>query len=366
MAALLAIATPIASSSIGPLQPGPAASTIHRLAHRINHSHQGNLDRWLRGEHPLRGTRPSGRVWQNREARCDGLTHLLLANPFPFPVPALAIICVLLFLEEAGIPLPVAPGEAVLLGAGLLIAGGTNPVWLVIPLAYVSVLAGVVAGYWWAHRIGPRRLNALAHRLHAGGPYERAAGRLRSASPLQIAGSRLLPGLRVYTTLVAGAVGLPRRRFLVGVLPASAAWVLAFIGLGFFVGVPVERLLGNFAAYGLRFAVIGLVAVVWVVAARRAPAGRREEEVPASTGAWRVPLALILDFAVVIAVVAMLSVLSDLATQNLNDVVLAAAVFSVLSLIYILVARQTVGFTLGEAVLDVRYHPRIPDGLISR
>ena len=62
----------------------------------------------------------------------------------------------------------------------------------------------------------------------------------------------------------------------------------------------------------------------------------------------------------------MLSVLSDLATQNLNDVVLAAAVFSVLSLIYILVARQTVGFTLGEAVLDVRYHPRIPDGLISR
>ena len=272
----------------------------------------------------------------------------------------------LLFLEEAGVPLPVAPGEAVLLGAGLLIASGTNPVWLVIPLAYASVLAGVVTGYWWAHRIGPRRLNALAHRLHAGGPFERAAGKLRSASPVQIGGSRLLPGLRVYTTLVAGAVGLPLRRFLIGVLPASAVWVVAFTGLGFFVGVPVERLLGTVGAYGLRFAVIALVAIVWVVAARRTPAGRREEEVLISTGAWRVPLALILDFAVVIAVVATLSVLSDLATQNLNDVVLAATLFSALSLVYILVARWTVGFTLGEAVFDVRYHPRIPSGLIPR
>lgn len=59
-----------------------------------------------------------------------------------------------------------------------------------------------------------------------------------------------------------------------------------------------------------------------------------------------------------IAVVVILSVLTDLATQDLNDVVLAAALFYLLSLAYLLVARQTVGFTLGEALFDVRYHPR--------
>jgi ABC-type branched-subunit amino acid transport system permease subunit len=59
----------------------------------------------------------------------------------------------------------------------------------------------------------------------------------------------------------------------------------------------------------------------------------------------------------VFAVGAVLSVLIGLATQNLNNVILAAVTFSLLSLIYILVARNTVGFTLGEAVLDVRYHP---------
>jgi membrane protein DedA with SNARE-associated domain len=137
-------------------------------------------------------------------------------------VPAVAVICLLLFLEEAGLPLPFAPGEAVLLGAGLLISAGTDAAWLVIPAAYLSVLGGVATAYWWAHRIGPERLRSLARRLHAGGPYDRAASRLRAASPLQIAGSRLLPGLRVYTSLVAGAVGLDRRRFMIGVLPASA------------------------------------------------------------------------------------------------------------------------------------------------
>ena len=266
-------------------------------------------------------------------------------------------MCLLLYLEEAGLPLPLAPGEAVLLGAGLLISGGSDPAWLVIPLAYLSVLAGVLTAYWWAQRIGPNRLRSLARRLHAGAPYERAAGRLRAASPLQIAGSRLLPGLRVYTSLVAGAVGLDRRRFWIGVLPASAAWVLAFIGLGFFVGAPVERLLGRFAAYGLRIGIIVAIAIVWVVAARRIPAGRRVAEAPAMPAPWRLPSALALDFTIVFAVVAVLSVLSDFATQDLGDVVFAAVLYSLLSLLYLLVARETVGFTLGEAVFDVRYHP---------
>jgi hypothetical protein len=33
------------------------------------------------------------------------------------------------------------------------------------------------------------------------------------------------------------------------------------------------------------------------------------------------------------------------------------AMFAILGLLYLVVARQTVGYTLGEAILDVRYHP---------
>ncbi|HEY5035426.1 MAG TPA: VTT domain-containing protein [Candidatus Dormibacteraeota bacterium] len=268
-----------------------------------------------------------------------------------------AIVCALLFLEEAGLPLPVAPGEAVLIGAGLLVASGAVPIWLMAPLAYLAVICGALSGYTWAHRIGPKRLHALASRLHAGGPYDRAAARLRAASTLQIAASRLLPGLRVYTSLVAGAVGLNLRRFMTGVLPASALWVVAFMGLGLFVGAPVERLFGRFEAYGVRAVAVAVVVVVWVVAARWMPAAKPATAAGPHSGRWRLAVAFVLDLVAVTCVAGALSLITNLAGDDSGDLAFVAAIFAILGVLYLVVARQTVGYTLGEALLDVRYHP---------
>jgi len=275
----------------------------------------------------------------------------------PAQASGVAIVCALLFLEEAGLPLPVAPGEAVLIGAGLLIATGIDQVWFIVPLAYLAVICGALTGYAWAHKIGPERVHAFAVRLHAGGPYDRAAGRLRTATPLQIAASRLLPGLRVYTSLVAGAVGLKLVRFMTGVLPASAFWVVTFVGLGFFVGAPIERLVGRFEAYGLRAAVVAVVVIVWVVAARRIPAEvSTAASAPRSSG-WRLAVALALDLFAIGGVAGLLSFLTGLERGDSGELYFVAAIFAILGALYLVVARQTVGHTLGEALLDVRYHP---------
>lgn len=276
----------------------------------------------------------------------------------PPEVSGIAIVCTLLFVEEAGLPLPVAPGEAVLIGAGLLVAGGTAPVWLIAPLAYLAVICGVLTGYSWAHRIGPERVHALAARLHAAGPYDRAAARLRAATPLQIAVSRLLPGLRVYTSLVAGAVSLNLGRFMTGVLPASALWVITFMGLGIFAGAPVERLLGRFEAYGLRATVVLAVVVVWVLAARRVPAGETSTTDEHGRGKWRLAVAVGVDLAAVGCVAGALSLVAGLAPRDSEERAVVAAIFAILGIIYLVVARETVGFTLGEALLDARYQPR--------
>lgn len=276
----------------------------------------------------------------------------------PPEVSGIAIVCTLLFVEEAGLPLPVAPGEAVLIGAGLLVAGGTAPVWLIAPLAYLAVICGVLTGYTWAHRIGPERVHALAARLHAAGPYDRAAARLRAATPLQIAVSRLLPGLRVYTSLVAGAVSLNLGRFMTGVLPASALWVITFMGLGIFAGAPVERLLGRFEAYGLRAAVVVAVIAVWVLAARRVPAGETSTTDEHGRGKWRLAVAVGVDLAAVGCVAGALSLVAGLAPRDSEERAVVAAIFAILGIIYLVVARETVGFTLGEALLDARYQPR--------
>lgn len=275
----------------------------------------------------------------------------------PPQTPGVAIVCALLFLEEAGLPLPVAPGEAVLIGAGLLVASGAVPIWLMTPLAYLAVICGVLSGYTWAHWIGPKRVHALATRLHAGGPYDRAAARLRAASPLQIAASRLLPGLRVYTSLVAGAVGLNLVRFMTGVLPASALWVVTFMGLGLFVGAPVERLLGPFEAYGLRAVVVAVVVVVWVVAARWLPAAKPDTAAGPHSGRWRLAAAFGLDLLAVTCVAGALSLITGLARGDSHEEAFVAATFAILGVLYLVVARETVGYTLGEALLDVRYHP---------
>jgi membrane-associated protein len=264
------------------------------------------------------------------------------------------IVCALLFLEEAGLPIPIAPGDAVLVGAGILVASGAAPVWLMAPLAYLAVISGVLTGYAWAHRIGPKRVHALAARLHAAGPYDRAAARLRSATPLQIAASRLLPGLRVYTSLVAGAVGLNLGRFMTGVLPASVLWVVIFMGLGLFVGAPVQRLFGSFEAYGLQAAVVAVVVVIWVVAARWIPAAK-PVDADAGRATWRLTAAFAIDLVAISCVAGALILFTHLAGGDSDNLAFLAAIFAMLGVVYLGVARQTVGFTLGESVLDVRY-----------
>ena len=59
---------------------------------------------------------------------------------------AVALLIGLLFAEEAGVPLPFAPGELVLLAAGLLIAtGGLDP-WVFVPLALIASVVGSLIG----------------------------------------------------------------------------------------------------------------------------------------------------------------------------------------------------------------------------
>jgi len=55
-------------------------------------------------------------------------------------------ICILMFVEETGVPLPFAPGDIVLALGGIAIAGGrVNPVVLVIAVS-ISITAGAIIG----------------------------------------------------------------------------------------------------------------------------------------------------------------------------------------------------------------------------
>src|SRR5579859_5190867 len=149
---------------------------------------------------------------------------------------AILLICSVLFVEEAGVPLPLVPGDALLIAAGVLIANDSISPWAFFPAAFVAVLGGALTAYTWSRTIGAAAVAAMAQRLRADKALERASVRLRDSGPVHIALVRLVPGLRVYTAIVSGAAGVELRIFLLGAIRAVVIWMFVFTIIGVLVG----------------------------------------------------------------------------------------------------------------------------------
>ena len=132
-----------------------------------------------------------------------------------------AIVCGLLFLEELGVPLPFAPGDLLLAVGGIAIAAGrVNPI-LFVGLSLLAVVTGAMLGRELFSFLGWDRLMRIARLLHATTPLARAGDMIDRSGWRAIFLARLIPGLRVHSTQMAGVRGMPRLRFLAGLLPAA-------------------------------------------------------------------------------------------------------------------------------------------------
>ncbi|MDQ6713996.1 MAG: DUF4013 domain-containing protein [Candidatus Dormibacteraeota bacterium] len=201
-------------------------------------------------------------------------------------------ICILMFVEEVGVPLPFAPGDIVLAIGGIAVAGGrVNPLMLVSAVA-LSITVGAILGRAVAEWLGWDRLMRIAEPLHARGPLERAAGLLQRGGWRAVFTARLIPGLRVYTTQVAGISRMPLRTFVAGLLPANAVYIAAFVGLGAAFGRPILSLI-QLAEQQLLIAILVLVVLVAVFIVARGPL--RRTLVSLQAAGWTGPLRFRLD-----------------------------------------------------------------------
>jgi membrane protein DedA with SNARE-associated domain len=255
----------------------------------------------------------------------------------------------LLFVDETGIPLPIAPNEGLLLLTGVLISTDAFSPWVILPIIFVIMAAGMVTGYGWARTVGQTGLQSIATRVHATAAYERAQARLRSATPWGIAVSRILPGLRPYATLVSGAAGVNLRTFLLGALPALLVWEMVWVFLGIVVGLPVAHLLGRFERVALRGGVLILLAVVAWYAIRHASDEERAG-VARIAPRLRASLALVVDagivFSAVGGILAIIRRLVHLGASSWLEPLTAACVL--VALLLVGRTRQTPGERLFE------------------
>ncbi|MDQ6921472.1 MAG: helix-turn-helix domain-containing protein, partial [Candidatus Dormibacteraeota bacterium] len=210
--------------------------------------------------------------------------------------------------------------------------------------------------YGWARLVGEHGLRSLAERLHQTPRLERVSARLREAGAREIALSRLIPGMRVYTTLVAGAAGVDRRRFFTGIGPATALWVIAFTLLGVVAGVPAEHFFTEVQQLAVQGGVLVAIGVGGYLAILRLPEGGHEALFRLPPG-LRMTLALGIDLSLIASVVAgVLAVVRPLSgAGDIAAWVDLAVVLLVIALFYSVATRRGAHATAGERVLGTSY-----------
>lgn len=153
----------------------------------------------------------------------------------------------LLTFEEGGVPLP-APGDTVVAYAGHLSATGELIWWLVLAVAIGGSVTGSLPLYWITRSRGRPLLLRYGKFFHLNPQRERRieSWLIRHGGFAVFIG-RLIPGLRVGTTAVAGAFAIPFWIFLTYLTLSAIVWWGFWLWLGSVVGRHIGSLLFHFS-----------------------------------------------------------------------------------------------------------------------
>lgn len=128
------------------------------------------------------------------------------------------------------------PGDSLLVVAGLFAATGKLNLAILLSSLFVAAVVGDAVGYYTGARLGPRlfsRQKSLvfkpSHLLRANAFYEKYGGKT-------IIIARFVPIIRTFAPIVAGAAGMPYRRFVLFNVVGGFAWVFSMILTGYFLG----------------------------------------------------------------------------------------------------------------------------------
>jgi membrane protein DedA with SNARE-associated domain len=158
-----------------------------------------------------------------------------------------AIMFVLVMIMGAGIP---GPGDASLIAAGALAGEGKLNIWIVLATAGVAWMLGSVIGFVIGARGGrplldhPGRLENRRRKLLAKG--DRAFGRYTFVA------SATLPAF------VSGIFHVRFWLFLLGALTAGIFWIGIYVGVSYFLGEEIAKLVGKIGTKAL----IGVIVLV--------------------------------------------------------------------------------------------------------
>jgi membrane protein DedA with SNARE-associated domain len=193
-------------------------------------------------------------------------------------------VFVLMFVEEAGLPLPL-PNEVALMYVGYLSSQGKLDPNLAGLVATLGATAGSALLYFIAKRGGRPLIHRFGRFIHVTDQrLDQAERWVARYGPVSIPVARLTPGLRIATTIISGVLRVSYRVVIVSVVVVSLVWSYFWIHLGRALGDRWDEGAKTFERAG-RWGLVAVVVVValvllvrWLLARRNA---RRAAQNPA-------------------------------------------------------------------------------------
>ena len=144
----------------------------------------------------------------------------------------------LIFVKEAGVPIPV-PGDLVVIGAGVAAGRGEiEPAIALVAIVVASILGGI-GQYILLRSVARPAMLRLVGRIGGGDRLERQTDRLRRGGVRSVAIARSTPGIRIVAIAASAIAGVPAPAFVGGLAIGNALFIAAHFALGYLVGEPI-------------------------------------------------------------------------------------------------------------------------------
>lgn len=174
------------------------------------------------------------------------LAHWLIQFYNAHQLPALFL---LVFIEEAGIPIPI-PGDTLVMIAGLQRDRGLLYDATVIGLASLAVFLGSSVLYFIMRRGGRPFLLRFGKYLHLHPErLERVERWFLKRGRVAIVLGRLIPGIRIPTTVMAGLSGMTYSQYAPVNALAAVIWSVVYFYLGVLLQEEVQYVITILAGY---------------------------------------------------------------------------------------------------------------------
>ena len=166
------------------------------------------------------------------------------------------------------------PGDTLLFAAGVLVKRGdiSEPLWVVILVAFVASVVGNQVGYGIGLRAGPAVFRNHDSRLFKPEYVERTQEFFDKYGSLAVVLARFVPVVRTFVTVMAGAGRMRYRTFTIYTILGGLLWTSSVTTLGYLFG-NVSLIADHIELLLIAAVAISVVPVLWHLwRVRRQPA----------------------------------------------------------------------------------------------